>query len=87
MFNSILRAIMQTFLATSITMWLSLRLTDVSNTAGVTDLCIALAFLIFSLVAPYLTLKFLRSKFDRLREPSFKARYDSIYQNLDYYKR
>ena len=86
MFNSILRAIMQTFLATSIAMWISLQQTDVSTTQGVTDLLIALAILCFTIVAPYLSLKLLRKKFERLREPTFKARFDSLYQNLDYYK-
>ena len=86
MFNSILRAIMQTFLATSISMWISLSSTQVSTTEGVTDLCIAIAILIFAFAAPFLSLKLLLKYFDRLREPDFKARFDSIYQNLDYYK-
>ena len=43
-------------------------------------LVFAFSFIIF-------TYKFLYWKKDVLREPTFKAKYDSLYQNLEYYKK
>lgn len=86
MFNSILRAILQTYLATSISMWTSLGETSLSSSKGVTDMGIAIALLLFTLAAPMASLRLLRRKFEQLKDQSFKARFDSLYQNLDYYK-
>ena len=87
MFNSILRALMQTYLLNCIAMWYSLSTTNVSDSEGIVDLTLAIVILTFSLAFPICTYLFLKKNEEILREPRFKVKFDSIYQNLDYYKK
>ena len=88
MFNSLLRALLQTFLLTCISMWSAFS-TKIKWTSsqGWVDFCTAVLILSFAVSFPLLVYKFLRRRFkeDRLREPSTKVKYDSLYANIDYY--
>ena len=86
MFNSILRTLLQAFLQTCITMWIALAKIELTTMEGLIDFTLAVLTLIFSILFPVVSLKFLRQNENHLREPAFKAKYDSIYQNVDYYK-
>ena len=87
MFNSLLRALLQTFLQTCLSSWFSLQQTDLTTSAGQVDFGIALVTITASIGFIIFTYKFLHRKKDNLREPTFKAKYDSLYQNLEYYKK
>ena len=79
MFNSILRALMQTFLLNCVMMWTSFMNTDVSLTEGVVDFCLAILTLAFFITFTFMTLIFLRKRKDEVKESSFKIKYDSLY--------
>ena len=87
MFNSVLRASLITYLATVIALWFSLQQTSTSDALGRTDLALALLTLCFALGFPVFTCCFLRRKQEKLREPDFKLKYESLYTNVDYYKK
>ena len=57
-----------------------------TTSEGQVDFGLALITITASVGFIIFTYKFLRCKKDVLREPSFKAKYDSLYQNLEYYK-
>ena len=86
MFNSVLRSLMQTYLLTCISTLTSLLNVNLTHTQGKVDFAIAICITIFAISFPIFTVKFLRRNKDKLREPAFKSKYDSIYQNVDYYK-
>ena len=88
MFNSLLRALLQTFLLTCILMWNAFRGIEFNSSQGWIDFCTAILLLGFSFSFPILAYRLLRGKFkeNTLRDPSTKIKYDSIYANLDYYK-
>ena len=89
MFNSVLRAFLQKFLGTSLAVLISLRNTDVKVEGGKIDLIIS----IFLLTVMCMTILWVKgfltknSRREQLRRPNFKRRFDSLYQNVDYYKR
>ena len=86
MFNSVLRSLMQTYLLTCISTLTSLLNVNLTHTQGKVDFAIAICIIIFAISFPIFTVKFLRRNKDKLSEPAFKSKYDSIYQNVDYYK-
>ena len=83
MFNSVLRACLQTFLATFVSLLLSLKTLDPTSTEGAVDLILAILIAAYGLSLTVFSLKFLQRKFDSLRVPAFKQRYDSLYMNVD----
>lgn len=87
MFNSILRAFMQKFLSTSLAVWVSLRSTDVKKPGGEADLIIAIVLVLAMITTIVFTRGFLlkNNRREQLRRPAFKRRFDSLYQNVDYY--
>ena len=54
------------------------------------DIGVAMLLLFFILSSPVIVYRFLRQKYNEqgnnLRTPTTKAKYDSIYANVDYYK-
>ena len=87
MFNSLLRALMQTYLQTCLSSWFSLQQTSFATSAGKVDFGLALVMIIACIGFIIFAYKFLHRKKDALREPTTKAKYDSLYQNLEYYKK
>lgn len=87
MFNSILRALLQTYLQTCISAWFSLQSTNFATSEAKVDFGLALITIAFAIGFIVFSYKFLHKKSKNLREPSFKAKYDSLYQNLEYYKK
>ena len=85
MFNSVLRALMQTYFANCIALWFSFTTTGFDGANSIVDFCLALLTLAFAVAFPIFCWKFLNRNKDDLRQPSFKAKFDSIYQNVDYY--
>ena len=51
------------------------------------SLTLALLSLIYVIGCPIFSVMLLYRKKAKLREPDFKSKYDSIYQNVDYYKK
>ena len=86
MFNSILRACMQTYLTTCISLLFSLKVTTIESKEGIVSLTLALLTLCYIIGCPIFSKIFLYRKKDKLPQPDFKLRYDSLYQNIDYYK-
>ena len=67
MYNSILRALIQTYLFTSINMWFSLNTSDLSNSEGVIDLIMSIVILVaLNIGFPVFCYKFLTAKFEDL---------------------
>lgn len=87
MFNSLIRAAMQTFLMTSYSMWLSLKVTDTNAERGKINLTLAILLLVYSLLLPCWSYCYLRKKYTRMPSAQFKMKFDSLYQNLDYFKK
>ena len=86
MYNSILRSLMQSYLLACISMWYYLLETDFSSSEGIINFCVALAILFLTVSFPIYALFLLRKKRNNLKDKTFKAKYDSLYQNVDYYK-
>ena len=87
MYNSILRALMQTFLANCIAMWLALSSYDVSSIQGAIDFLLAVIVLVFTVMFPVMAYKFLHKNEEIVSQPTFKAKFDSIFQNVDYHNK
>ena len=87
MYNSVLRALMQTFLMTSISMWYSLRTASFESGTEITDFVFAILTLLATLFFPAFAYMLLIRKEGELPKPTFRARFDSLYQNLDVYKK
>ena len=68
-------------------MWLSLRYTNVSTSSGTVDLIIAIVLLLVIIAIPVLVTWCLCKHRESMRELDFKAKFDSLYQNVDYYKK
>ena len=86
MFNSVLRALLQTFFMTSISMWNSLKQADPSSSKGLIDYASAITILLLAIafiVLAYLNLERMYYK-GNLSKAETKAKYDSIYANVDY---
>lgn len=79
MFNSILRALMQTYLQTCLSLWFSFGQTNLGTSEGKVDFGLACAMIVFAIGFIVFSYKFLQRKKDNLREPTFKAKYDSLY--------
>ena len=86
MFNSVLRALMQTFFMNCILMWTNLRELKTDSNEDKVDFCLAIAILLFAIAFPVCTFRFLRRKKESIKNSDVKMKYDSLYQNLDYYK-
>lgn len=72
MFNSVLRAVMQKFLGTSLSVWISFRRTNISSREGQVDLILAIILLISLIWIPIVTNVFLKKNKEKLRQPAFK---------------
>ena len=88
LFNSVLRACMETYLAMCIQMWYSVRYARVeSGLESRINFLIVLLLLIYCLMAPFLARSFLFNQRDNIRrDPSYEARYGSLFLNVDKYK-
>lgn len=86
MFNSLLRAVMQTYFFITISMWNSFRNTQVDSSEGITNLITAILSLFAVVFFAWFSYRFLKKNLLNLPKSAFKAKYDSLYQNLDYYK-
>ena len=86
MFNSLLRAFMQTYLQMTLAMWTSLRYTNLHTSSGRIDFVLFLVTFAYALSFILFSYKFLKRNKDNLRNPQFKLKYDSLYQNLEYFK-
>ena len=84
MFNLVIRTCIQTFLATILGAFCSLKTMDGSS-KGAFDLALAIVIILYALSFTVFSIRFLLKKFDNLREPSFKQQYDSLYINVEYY--
>ena len=62
MFNSILRALMQTYLINSIAMWRSFSETNFDSSEKTVDFILAIIFLVAYIAFPIFTFKFLKKK-------------------------
>ena len=76
---------MQTYLATSMTMWISFKATNLDTSQGKTDFGVAIGISVIVVLAfPAFSYCWLKRNHKRLGEPDFKVKYDSLYQNLNY---
>ena len=87
MFNSLIRASMQTFLMTSYSMWISLKMTNTDAKPGKINLALGILLLVYSLLLPCWSYCYLRKKHKRMPSAEFKMKFDSLYQNLDYHNK
>lgn len=99
MWNSVLRAILQIYLLYCISIQISFNLFFTqsetnSNLDSVQDkkekevnILLTFVSLIGLIYFPIFCGKFLQKNFNQLVRPKFKAKYGSLYQNVDYYKR
>ena len=86
MFNSVLRAFLQMYLLTCISIAISFQQVSFGDSLGATDFVLSLFLLALFLVLPYLIHRHLKKNQDKLPDKEFKAKYESAYQNMDYYK-
>ena len=86
MFNSLLRALIQTYLAQSIAVWASFLQTDLDTKKGLTDLSIAIVLGVYLLAFPIWICVFLKRRSETISRPETRQKYDSVYQNVDVYK-
>ena len=77
---------MQTYFANCIALFFNFTIVNFSDTQGIIDFCLALFTLATAVAFPVFSWKYLTRNKDNLAKPEFKAKYDSIYQNIDYYK-
>ena len=85
MFNSVFRALLQSYLLTSISVAATLRNPSFENSLGTTDFFLSLSLLFLCLILPQITHRLLHKNKDKLPTKEFKAKYESVYQNVDYY--
>lgn len=88
MFNSFFRSILQSYLLTCLSMWGSFSVANSRTSQGIIDFLVTVLICILAFSFPIFVHCFLRAKHeeDTLRLPETKAKYDSIYMNVDYYK-
>lgn len=79
MFNSVIRACLQTFLATSIVLFYTVRQLNFSSPEGISDIFLVVLVTVYIFGFTFGSLKFIRKHSDDLRTPSFKQRFDSFY--------
>ena len=70
---------MQTYLLTCISLLYSFKITDVKSKEGIVSLTLAILMLVYVIGCPIFSVMFLYRKKEKLREPDFKAKYDSLY--------
>ena len=68
-------------------MWTTFLTTDLESTAGIADFTQAILILLGLIGYPMWILYFLFKNQERLPHPSVKANYDSVYQNVDVYRK
>lgn len=85
MFNSIIRALMQTYLQNCLIMWTTIAAFESSTTQKKVETFVALALLAFSVALPIWSQKFLKRHKDDVQTTAFKQKYDSLYQNVNYH--
>ena len=86
-FNSILRAALQTFFGVAISTCFAYTVIDDSNTDFKTQISLTVLMTLYILSAPFLSYLWLRKSKDKLEEPLFRQRFDSIYAGVDYFKK
>ena len=83
MFNSILRALIQTYLANSLAVLVSFKSTNFNSSMGITDFVAACLLIIVLLAYPIWIYKFVLKRKLELSEPEMRKKFDSVYQNVD----
>ena len=83
LFNSVLRALLEVYLMTSISVLYSLKYVQTNTTEEKISFVMSLAVLVFCIVFPFWSFKFLRNNHKRLTDADFTRRFDSLFQNLD----
>ena len=83
LFNSVLRAILEVYLATCITMFHGFKSARTYTELEKISYLFGLATAIFCFYFPFWTFNLLRKNADRLSDPHFSGRFNSLYQNLD----
>ena len=86
MFNSVLRAFLQMYLLTCISIATSFTQVSFGNSLGATDFVTTLLLFAVCLVVPIVIHRLLTKNQEKLPSPQFKGKYESIYQNVDYHK-
>ena len=64
MFNSLLRAILQTFLLTCISMWSAFQQSEVSSAQGMIDIGVAMLIFFFAFSSPVIVYRLLKQKYN-----------------------
>lgn len=84
-FNSLLRACLQTFLATVSSVMFSLKVMDIASSAGKVDFAITIISLIYCFGLTIFALRFLQKRFEKLPDTAFRNRFGSLYLNVNTY--
>lgn len=84
MFNSLLRACLQTFLVTMIALFATIRAINLDTSQGRIDFGLLILIGLYSIAFVVFSWKFLRAKKERLGDPAFRRHYESLYTNVDY---
>lgn len=86
-FNSILRACLQTFFAMSISVCYSYSTLSTGTSEEKTNVAVAVLLTAYLVVSPYISFICLKRHQVSLPKKTCKARFDSLYSKVDYYKR
>jgi uncharacterized membrane protein len=82
-FNSILRAILETYLKFSISTFISIQTLKIDSREDIINSWMTVLFLVGVISFPVFTFFFLRSRRDRLNEEDFKGRFETLYLNVN----
>lgn len=85
MFNSVLRSLMQMYLANCITMWMTLARFKTVDSRDKVETLTAMFILFFAFAMPIWALTFLHKHRESVKEVAFKRKFDSLYQNVEYF--
>ena len=87
-FNSILRAALQTFFGIAVsTCFAYTVINDDGETSLPVQISLSVAMTLYILSAPILSFFGMRKAGDRLQDPTFRQRFDSLYAGVDYFKK
>ena len=79
MFNSLLRSLIMTYLANSVSVWSALLSADTQTKGKKIELATAILLLVVLLAYPIWASIFLKKNIERIWKPEVRAKYDSIY--------
>ena len=82
-YNSVLRGLLEIYLMTAISMFNGLRAVSTDTIEEKISYLLALATAVLCVYFPCWAFSFVRRNRHKLGKPSFKRRYDSLYQNID----